>query len=83
MPETLTIDLHGIFRSDRDVDKAVRAVIFRAVQEKVKLVEIIPGKGSGKLRHRVVAMLGQPHLKKFYRRVEVDPGNDGRVLVHF
>jgi DNA-nicking Smr family endonuclease len=49
VPEKLTVDLHGVFRSDRDIDKAVRAVIFRAVQEKVNLVEIIPGKGSGKL----------------------------------
>jgi len=83
MPETLTIDLHGVFRSDRDIDRAVRAAIFRAVREKVKLVEIIPGKGSGKLKHRVLAMLNQPHLRKLYRSVEADPGNEGRVLVHF
>jgi DNA-nicking Smr family endonuclease len=83
VPEKLTVDLHGVFRSDRDIDKAVRAVIFRAAQEKVKLVEIIPGKGSGKLKHRVLAMLRQPHLRKFYRSVEADPGNEGRVLVHF
>ncbi len=83
MPETLTIDLHGIFRSDRDIDKAVRAAIFRAARERIKLVEIIPGKGSGKLKHRVLAVLSQPHLKKFYRTVQADPGNEGRVLVHF
>jgi DNA-nicking Smr family endonuclease len=83
LAETLTVDLHGIFRSDRDIDRAVRAAIFRAVQDQIKLVEIIPGKGSGKLKHRVLAMLSQPHLKKFYRSVEADPGNEGRVLVHF
>jgi DNA-nicking Smr family endonuclease len=82
VPEKLTVDLHGIFRSDRDIDQAVRGALFRAVQQQVKLVEIIPGKGSGKLKHRVLATLRQPHLKKFYRSVEVDPGNDGRVLVH-
>ena len=83
MPETLTIDLHGIFRSDRDIDKAIRTAIFRAARERIELVEIIPGKGSGKLKHRVLAVLRQPHLKKFYRTVEADPGNEGRVLVHF
>ncbi|SDZ58645.1 Smr domain-containing protein [Saccharopolyspora shandongensis] len=83
MPEKLTVDLHPIFRSDRDIDTAVRSAVFRAVREKVKLVEIIPGKGSGKLKHRVLAMLDQPHLRKFYRRVEVGAGNEGRVLVHF
>jgi DNA-nicking Smr family endonuclease len=83
MPDTLTVDLHGVFRSDRDIDKAVRAAIFRAVQQNITLVEIIPGKGSGKLKHRVLAMLRQPHLRKLYRSVEADPGNEGRVLVHF
>jgi DNA-nicking Smr family endonuclease len=83
LPAKLTLDLHGVFRSDRDIDRAVRAVIFRAVQEKVDLVEIIPGKGSGKLKSRVLAMLRQPHLRRFYRNVEADPSNEGRVLVHF
>ncbi|WP_029535827.1 Smr/MutS family protein [Saccharopolyspora spinosa] len=82
MPEKLTVDLHPIFRSDRDIDNAVRNAIFRAAGEKVPLVEIIPGKGSGKLKNRVLAMLKQPHIKKLYRRVEVVPGNDGMVLVH-
>ncbi|WP_326567524.1 Smr/MutS family protein [Amycolatopsis rhabdoformis] len=83
MPEMLTVDLHPIFRSDRDIDAAVRTAIFRAARERIKTVEIISGKGSGKLRRRVMATLNQPHLKKLYRRVETDPANDGRVLVHF
>lgn len=83
MPEMLSVDLHPIFRSDRDIDTAVRTAIFRAAREKIKMVEIIHGKGSGKLKRRVLAMLNQPHLKKLYRRLEVDDANDGRVLVHF
>ncbi|MFF0145735.1 Smr domain-containing protein [Amycolatopsis sulphurea] len=82
MPEKLTVDLHPIFRSDRDIDDAVRKAIFRAAGGKIPLVEIIPGRGSGKLKNRVLAMLKQPHMKKLYRRVEVAPGNDGMVLVH-
>ncbi len=82
MPEKLTVDLHPIFRSDRDIDNAVRNGIFRAAGENVPLVEIIPGKGAGKLKKRVLAMLKQPHIKKLYRSVEVAPGNDGMVLVH-
>jgi dsDNA-specific endonuclease/ATPase MutS2 len=80
--DKLTVDLHPIFRSDRDIDNAVRNVIFRAAGEKVPLVEIIPGKGAGKLRNRVLALLKQPHLRKLCRRVEVAPGNDGMVIVH-
>jgi dsDNA-specific endonuclease/ATPase MutS2 len=83
LAHTITVDLHPIFRSDRDIDSAVRTAIFRAVREKASLVEIIPGKGSGKLRKRVLAMLGQPHMKKMYRRVEADASNEGRILVHF
>ena len=83
MPEVLSVDLHPIFRNDRDIDTAVRTAIFRAAREKIKTVEIITGKGAGKLKHRVLAMLNQPHLKKLYRRVETDADNDGRVLVHF
>lgn len=83
MAKTMTVDLHPIFRSDRDIDNAVRSAIFGAVAQKVALLEIIPGKGSGKLKRRVLAKLAQPHLKKFYRRVEADSTNEGRILVHF
>jgi DNA-nicking Smr family endonuclease len=81
--DVLTVDLHPIFRSDRDIDAAVRAAIFRAARERIPLVEIIPGRGGGTLRARVLAMLRQPHLRRLYRSVESAPGNDGRVLVHF
>ena len=79
----LTLDLHPLFRNERDIDHAVREVIFKAKAKKADMVEIIPGKGSGKLKSRVLAMLAQPHLKKLYARFEVDPSNDGRILVHF
>jgi hypothetical protein len=80
---SLVLDLHPIFRSDRDIDSAVRAVIFKAVRTGEPLVEIIPGKGAGQLRKRVLALLGQQHLKKLYLRVEEDATNSGRILVHF
>lgn len=82
MPDKLTVDLHPIFRSDQDIARVVRAALFRAAGQRVPLVEIITGKGSGTLRTRVLAMLGQPHVRKLYRRVETAPGNDGMVLVH-
>lgn len=79
----LVLDLHPIFRNERDVDRKVREIIFRALREHEPVVEIIPGKGSGKLRSRVLALLGQPHLKKLYRRFEVDERNEGRIFVYF
>lgn len=43
----LTLDLHPIFRSDRDIERALREVIFKAASTREPVVEIIPGKGSG------------------------------------
>ncbi|MCW0214324.1 MAG: Smr/MutS family protein [Pseudonocardia sp.] len=82
MPDKLTVDLHPVFRSERDITNAVRTALFRAAGEKVALLEIIPGKGSGTLRSKVLAILAQPHLRRLYRRVEQAPGNEGKVLVH-
>ena len=79
----LTLDLHPIFRNNRDIDLALRDFLFRAAATGADVVEIIPGKGTGKLRQRVLAFLGQKHIKKLYARVEADPSNAGRILVHF
>ncbi|WP_067677302.1 Smr/MutS family protein [Nocardia miyunensis] len=82
MSNVVTVDLHPIFRNDRDIDNAVRSAIFRAAGQQATLVEIIPGKGGGTLKKRVLALLRQPHMRKLYRKVEADPRNEGRVLVH-
>ena len=82
MATKISVDLHPVFRSDRDIDAAVRNALFRAKGQGVPLVEIIPGKGSGQLRDRVLAMLRQPHLKKLYRSAEPVPGNAGVIHVH-
>jgi DNA-nicking Smr family endonuclease len=79
----LKLDLHPIFRNDRDVDLALRDVIFKAARTGERVVEIIPGKGSGQLKKRVLAFLGQKHIKRFYDHVETDSTNAGRILVHF
>ncbi|MFE4924735.1 Smr/MutS family protein [Streptomyces sp. NPDC056661] len=56
--------------------------MFKAASSGETTMEIIPGKGSGKLKKRVLAFLNQPHIKKLYERFETDPTNDGRVVVH-
>ena len=66
----LKLDLHDIYNRGGDIDRALRAIIDEAIDKKVRLVEIIPGKGSGQ-------------LKKLYDRVEKDSHNFGRVFVHF
>jgi DNA-nicking Smr family endonuclease len=54
-----------------------------AVQKKATLVEIIPGKGSGALKKRVLRFLDQKDVKALYHRVEKDSKNFGRLFIHF
>jgi dsDNA-specific endonuclease/ATPase MutS2 len=79
----LKLDLHDIYNRGDDIDKALRAIIDEAIDKKVKLVEIIPGKGSGQLKKHVLRFLDQPEIKATYNRVEKDSKNFGRVFVHF
>jgi hypothetical protein len=79
----LTVDLHPIFRNNRDIDLALREVIFKAARTGEEVVAIIPGKGSGQLKRRALAFLRQKHIRKLYARVETDATNTGRILVYF
>ena len=79
----LKLDLHDVYNRGVDIDRALRAVIEEAVEKKAPLVEIIPGKGSGQLKKRVMRFLDQKEIKALYDRVEKDSHNFGRVFVHF
>jgi hypothetical protein len=54
-----------------------------AVVEKARLVEIIPSKGSGQLKKRVLRFLERMDIKPLCHRVEKDSHNFGRVFAHF
>ena len=79
----LVLDLHDIYDRGQDIDRALRAIIDEAVAKKAPLVEIIPGKGSGALKKRVLRFLDQKEIKALYHRVEKDSHNHGRLFVHF
>jgi dsDNA-specific endonuclease/ATPase MutS2 len=79
----LKLDLHDIYNRGDDIDRALRAVIDEAIATKAKVVEIIPGKGSGQLKKRVLRFLDQKEIKALYHRVEKDSDNFGRIFVHF
>jgi DNA-nicking Smr family endonuclease len=82
-PMKLKLDLHDVYNRGQDIDRALRAVIDEAVAKKATLVEIIPGKGSGQLKKRVLRFLEQKEIKALYHRVEKDSQNWGRLFVHF
>jgi dsDNA-specific endonuclease/ATPase MutS2 len=79
----LKLDLHDVYNRSGDIERALRGVIDEAVAKKAPLVEIIPGKGSGQLKKRVLRFLEQKEVKALYHRVEKDSNNFGRVFVHF
>jgi dsDNA-specific endonuclease/ATPase MutS2 len=79
----LKLDLHDIYNRGDAIEAALRAVIDEAVAKKASVVEIIPGKGSGQLKKRVLRFLDQKEVKALYHRVEKDSRNFGRVFVHF
>ena len=58
-------------------------MIDEAVRIKASEVEIIPGKGSGQLKKRVLRFLDQKEIRALYHRVEKDADNFGRVFVYF
>jgi DNA-nicking Smr family endonuclease len=79
----LTLDLHEIFNKGWKIDKALNDIIQEAIDCKIKEVEIIPGKGSGQLKKKVLRFLAQPEIKKLYHRIEKDSKNFGKIYVYF
>ena len=79
----LKLDLHDIYNRGGKIEIELNRVIEEAVEKRIDLVEIIPGKGSGQLKKRVLRFLDQKHIRKLYHRVEKDDKNHGRIFVHF
>ena len=79
----ITIDLHDIFNKGRDIESALSGAMRDAVDKRIPMVEIIPGKGSGQLKKTVLRFLQRPDIKSLYHRVEKDSKNFGRLFVHF
>ena len=79
----LKLDLHDIYNRGDVIENELSRVIQEAVEKRIKLVEIIPGKGSGQLKKRVLRFLNQKHIRNMYHRLEKDDKNFGRIYVHF
>ena len=79
----LKLDLHDIFNKGKEIDRELERIIHEAVDKKISLVEIIPGKGSGQLKKKVIRFLEQKHIKNLYHRIEKDGQNFGRLFIHF
>lgn len=83
MMSKLKLDLHPIYNKGDEIDRALEDIIQQAIDKKIKLVEIIPGKGSGQLKKKVIRYLDQKHVRKLYHRIDKDSKNWGRLFIHF
>tara|TARA_B100001094_G_C17919856_1_gene665409 strand:- start:249 stop:500 length:252 start_codon:yes stop_codon:yes gene_type:complete len=79
----IVLDLHDIFNKGKKIEGELQRVIKQAVEKKIKIVEIIPGKGSGQLKKTVLRFLNRPEIKSQYHRINKDSKNFGRIFVHF
>lgn len=79
----IVLDLHDIYNRSDQIESELNRVIQEAVEKRIRLVEIIPGKGSGQLKKRVLRFLNQAQIRALYHRIEKDDKNFGRIFVHF
>ena len=79
----LKLDLHDIYNKGGLIEKELENIINEAVEKRISLVEIIPGKGSGQLKKKVTRFLEQKRIKNLYHRIDNDSKNHGRLFVHF
>jgi DNA-nicking Smr family endonuclease len=79
----IKLDLHDIFNKGDQIEQALQDIINEAVEKKIDEVEIIPGKGSGQLKKRVLRFLDQKQIRQMYHRIDKDSKNFGRLFVYF
>ena len=83
MAAKLVLDLHDLYNKGEEIDRALDRLMDEAEAKKATLAEIIPGKGSGQLKKRVLRYLDRKDVRARYHRIEKDSHNFGRVFVHF
>lgn len=79
----LKLDLHDIYNRGAQIDAELNRIMQEARDKRIELVEIIPGKGSGQLKKKILRFLNQSHIRQLYHRVEKDDKNFGRIFIHF
>lgn len=77
------LDLHDIYNKGSQIDDALREAMEFCIDRRIDMLEIIPGKGSGQLKKKVLRFLQLPEVKKTYHRIDKDSDNFGRLFVRF
>lgn len=79
----LRLDLHDIYNQGNAIEASLQDILRQAIEKKIDEIEIIPGKGSGQLKKRVLKFLDQKHIRQMYHRIDKDSKNWGRLFVYF
>ncbi|MBL4652485.1 MAG: Smr/MutS family protein [Flavobacteriales bacterium] len=77
----IKVDLHDVYNNSKAIESLLKDALSDAIEKNIKIVEIIPGKGSGQLKKRVLRFLQKPENKKLYKRIDKDSKNFGRLFV--
>lgn len=79
----IKVDLHDIHNKSEAIEKALEEGVEEAVSTRTKVLEIIPGKGTGQLKKRVLKFLERKDIRSQYHRIDKDRDNSGRIFVRF
>jgi len=77
------LDLHPIFNKGAQIESELKRILDGAGTKKLDFIEIIPGKGSGQLKEKVLRFFNRKDIRQKYSRLDVDNKNFGRIFVHF
>lgn len=78
----IKLDLHPIYNKGDLIEKEISRVLREAQEKRIRLIEIIPGKGSGQLKKTVLRLLARSPLNNARARIEKDDKNFGRIFLH-
>ena len=77
------LDLHPIFNKGGQIESELKRILNNAWTKKLDFIEIIPGKGSGQLKVKVLRFFNQKDIRQKYSRLDVDNKNFGRIFIYF
>lgn len=78
----LKLDLHPIYNNSKAIEQAMNELFREAVEKKIKTLEIIPGKGSGQLKKKVLRFMELKEIKPLIKRIDKDSKNFGRIFIY-
>jgi DNA-nicking Smr family endonuclease len=77
------LDLHPIYNKGSEIEFELRNILNAAWNKRMDFIEIIPGKGSGALKNKVLRFFNQKHIRQKYSRLVVDNKNFGKIILYF